>query len=79
MLNNGPVGTVFHEGDQVVLAEGTYQGDLGVFVRLKDDFNWADIMERDGSVRSHPVAWLRRFHGADPRLAAPTPAEPQAP
>jgi hypothetical protein len=26
MLSNRPVGPTFHEGDEVVLAEGTYQG-----------------------------------------------------
>ena len=52
------VHTVFQEGDEVILAEGTYQGTLGVFVRLRKDVNWADITERNGSVRSHPVAWL---------------------
>jgi hypothetical protein len=54
MSNRG----VFREGDEVVLAEGTYQGTLGVFVRLRPDVNWADITERNGSIRSHPVAWL---------------------
>ena len=58
MKRNRPVGTEFREGDEVVLAEGTYQGTLGVFVRLRKDVNWADITERNGSVRSHPVAWL---------------------
>ena len=52
------VSPMFHEGDEVVLVEGTYQGTLGVFVRLREDVRWADIMERDGAVRSHPVAWL---------------------
>lgn len=52
------VGSVFREGDEVELAEGTYQGTPGVFVRLRKDIRWADITERDGSVRSHPVAWL---------------------
>jgi len=56
--NSTPVGTVFREGDQVVLAQGTYRGTLGVFVRLKKDVNWADITESNGSVRSHPVAWM---------------------
>ena len=50
--------SAFHEGDQVVLAEGSYQGTPGVFLRLREDVKWADITERDGSVRSHPVAWL---------------------
>lgn len=50
----------FHEGDEVVLAEGSYQGTPGVFLRLRQDPKWADILERDGSVRSHPMAWLAR-------------------
>jgi hypothetical protein len=29
-----------------------------VFVRLGKDVNWAEIKERNGSVRNHPVAWL---------------------
>lgn len=62
MMTNGHVGAAFREGDEVVLAEGSYQGTLGVFVRLREDVNWADIMERNGSVRSHPVAWLDHRH-----------------
>jgi len=42
----------------VVLANGTYQGTLGVFLRLKEDASWADVAERNGAVRSHPVIWL---------------------
>lgn len=53
-----PVNTAFHEGDEVVLSEGTYQGTVGVFLRLRNDIKWADIAERNGSVRRHPVAWL---------------------
>lgn len=52
------VGKTFRQGDQVVLAEGTHQGTLGVFLRLREDVNWADITERNGAIRSHPVAWL---------------------
>lgn len=48
----------FRDGDSVVLAEGTYQGTPGIFLRLKDDPDWADITERNGNIRSHPVAWL---------------------
>ena len=48
----------FREGDEVVLAEGTYQGTVGIFLHLREDVNWADIAERNGSIRSHPVAWL---------------------
>lgn len=58
MMSKKRVATVFHEGDEVVLADGTYQGTLGIFVRLRKDVNWADITERNGSVRCHPVAWL---------------------
>ncbi len=64
MTDIRPAATGFCEGDEVVLAEGTYQGTYGVFLRLKDDTNWADINERDGSIRSHPVAWLA--HAAGP-------------
>lgn len=63
MMSNGPVGTVFQKGDEVVLAKGSYQGTPGVFIRLKKDVNWADIEERNGSVRSHPVAWLAPSKG----------------
>jgi hypothetical protein len=64
MMSNRPAGTVFREGDEVVLAEGTYQGTVGVFVRLREDVHWADITERNGSVRSYPVAWLDHSTGA---------------
>ena len=53
----------FHEGDEVVLANGTYQGTPGVFLRLKEDIKWADITERDGTIRSHPVEWLAHSGG----------------
>ena len=58
MTSNRPVGSAFREGDEVVLAEGTYQGTVGVFRRLREDVNWADITESNGTIRSHPVAWL---------------------
>ncbi len=63
MMSNRPASTVFREGDEVVLGEGTYQGTFGVFVRFKTDVNWADIRERNGSIRSHPVAWLDHSTG----------------
>jgi hypothetical protein len=31
----------FRNGDKVVLAEGTYQGTPGVFLKLRDEVNWA--------------------------------------
>ena len=48
----------FREGDEVVLAEGTYQGTRGTFVCLRADPKWADIKERNGVVREHPIEWL---------------------
>ncbi len=56
----------FHEGDKVVLAEGPYQGTPGVFLRLKEDTNWADITESNGDVRSHPMRWLAHSAPATP-------------
>lgn len=58
MMSTGSAAPVFREGDEVVLANGTYQGTLGVFLRPREDVKWADITERDGSIRSHPVEWL---------------------
>jgi hypothetical protein len=64
MMTIGGVARVFRPGDEVVLAEGTYQGTPGVFLGLRPDVNWADITERNGSIRSHPVAWLAHSTGA---------------
>lgn len=67
MIDNRTDGAAFREGDEVVLAQGSYQGTQGVFVRLGKDVNWAEIMERNGRVRNHPVIWL-----AHSPIAAPT-------
>jgi hypothetical protein len=56
----------FREGDEVVLAAGTHQGTLGVFLRLKSDVNWADIQERNGEIWSHPLVWLSHSNSATP-------------
>lgn len=48
----------FRQGEDVVLAKGAYQGTRGVFVSFREDRNWADIEEPNGTVRSHPVVWL---------------------
>jgi hypothetical protein len=61
MADKEAVTPMFRKGDEVVLIEGTYQGTLGVFIRLRDDAGWADITERNGAIRSHPVAWLGHF------------------
>jgi hypothetical protein len=67
MFNTPPRGTIeFKEGDNVVLAEGTYQGTLGVFSRLRRDVNWAEIIEPGGAMRCHPVLWLQ--HAGPPGI-----------
>jgi hypothetical protein len=65
MTTNGPASAAFREGDEVVLAQGTYQGTPGIFLRLRDDVKWADITERNGTVRSHPVEWLAHATAAE--------------
>ncbi len=62
--------TAFREGDEVVLAEGTYQGTPGVFLGLTDDVNWANIRERNGRIRCHPVAWMAHLNGTVPSVAS---------
>ena len=49
-----------------MLNNGTYTGTMGVFIRMKDDANWADIKEKNGTVRSHPVIWLMHHVGKTP-------------
>jgi len=73
MIRTKLVDPVFHEGDEVVLAEGTYQGTPGVFLRLRGDVKWADIAEPNGRIRSHPVAWLAHCTGASPGGGELTP------
>ena len=66
MMSTRLVGPTFREGDEVVLADGPYQGTLGVFLRLREDPNWADITERNSDVRRHPVMWLAHSVSAVP-------------
>ena|SRR5579884_2944876 len=58
MLSAKDITPVFLNGDEVVLAHGPYEGTRGVFVRRRKDENWADISERNGSTRAHPLIWL---------------------
>jgi hypothetical protein len=60
---------VFREGDEIVLAAGSHQGTPGIFLRLRADVNWADIAERNGTIRSHPVVWLAHAAAAAPGSA----------
>ena len=66
MTSTRPADPAFREGDEVVLAHGTYQGTLGVFLRLSDDVNWAEISERNGDIRSHPLIWLAHYAASIP-------------
>jgi hypothetical protein len=60
----------FTAGDEVLLADGPYQGTPGVFLnRMPADANWAEIKERNDVVRDHPVVWLQHFqHNSDEAL-----------
>lgn len=69
MMTTTTVSREFREGDEVVLAKGTYQGALGVFLRLRADVKWADITERNGNIRSHPVEWLAHSTAATPGIS----------
>jgi len=69
VMSTLPVGHPFRGGDEVVLTAGTYPGTQGIFLRLKEDTHWADVRERDGRIRSHPLAWLAHSSGAVPNVA----------
>jgi hypothetical protein len=58
MIETKAMNQVFREGDEVVLVGGGYTGTPGVFLHLREDPKWADVRERDGSIRRHPVEWL---------------------
>lgn len=61
MLPARPASQVFQSGDEVVLTKGTFQSSEdshGVFLRLREDANWADVSAPDGTIGSHPVEWL---------------------
>jgi hypothetical protein len=62
-MSTRPRGSKFRAGDEVALAEGTRQGDPWYFFRLRENANWADNTERNGSIRSHRVAWLAHSTG----------------
>lgn len=69
IMSTKTVGLAFREGDEVVLAEGSYRGTLGIFLRLREDPNWADITERKGRIRSHPVVWIAHATSETPGYA----------
>jgi hypothetical protein len=51
----------FHAGDEVVLAEGPHKYVRGTFLRLRDDVEWAEIQEPNGTISKHPVEWMRNY------------------
>ena len=56
ITNRSAVSTTFREGDDVVLAEGTYQGTLGVFVRFRQDVTWGPT-SRSAMAASAAIRW----------------------
>ena len=68
MMSTRPAGPTFREGDEVVLAQGTYQGTLGVFLRLREDVNWADITETQWQRPQPPGDMAGSFRERDPRF-----------
>lgn len=67
MMKSRYEGPPFAAGDEVVLASGSYTGTQGVFLKLRDDPNWADIREPNGGIRSHPLAWLALATAGKPK------------
>ena len=55
MMKKQLIATAFREGDEVVLAEGSYQGTLGVFLRLREDLKWAT--SRSATAKSAATLW----------------------
>ena len=68
MNDTNVLAPMFHKGDEVELIAGTYQGTLGVFVDFRSDLNWADIAERNGEVRPHPLKWLGHARRTEARV-----------
>ena len=58
--------TEFHEGGEVVLAEGPRQETDRVFLHLERDAKWADIEERNSVIRGHLMEWLAHSAAAVP-------------
>lgn len=58
MISTETPDAAFCEGDEVVLVRGPYVGTPGVFLRPRADIKWADVIERNGIVQSHPLKWL---------------------
>ena len=66
--------SLFHKGDEVFLAKGSYEGTLGIFLNLRDDPKWADILERSSRVRSHQVdGWNTPSQTRQPENQSPRP------
>ena len=50
----------FRKGDSVFVAKGPNEGIVGTFLNLNDDDpTWANILEQNSQVSSHPVEWLQ--------------------
>ena len=50
----------FRKGDSGFPAKGPCEGTIGTFVNFRDDDpKWADILEQNSQVRSHPLEWFQ--------------------
>jgi hypothetical protein len=70
MVSTRPTDPTFREGDEVVLAKGSYQGTLGIFLHLKGG--------HPGTQWRHPQPpgdLAGSLCGSDPRFCEVTPCE----
>jgi hypothetical protein len=64
----------FHPGDRVILAEGPHKYTSGTFLSLRDDVEWANVRESDGTLSMHPVEWMRSDVESPTRQPSPGPS-----
>jgi hypothetical protein len=67
-MNINDTGPGFFDEENVVLAEGPYQGTPRVFLHLTKDIKWAEIEEKqhpgtNQRARCHPVVWPKHANG----------------
>jgi hypothetical protein len=56
----------FRPGDAVVLAHGPHKYERGIFLKLKEDVEWAAVQEQNGTISSHPVEWMESSREPEP-------------
>lgn len=60
------------------MALGPYRGTVGVFQGLRDDTNWAVILEPNGNERFHPLKWMERIGAPEAATKLRDPATVEA-